>query len=350
MRSLLHLAPMPSFARRAPPRSEDGVSPAAADRVRRATCLGLPVLALALWGARAWNAGPARLFLPWNLGLAMDPWVPAHAAVAARSRWFALAAGVLWLLFLPNAPYLVTDLVHLRDRPQVPHTFDVLLFSTFGLAGCVLGWASMELVHRRLAETLGRRWAAAALATVVLLTGVGVHLGRTERWNSWDAVLRPGRCWPTSLPPSALRGRSRSSSPPTWARAIAPSSRLTSGPAPTPTEAVLPTPSLSATLALAPRASAACRPRPQIRCGGRQSALDAVSGKLRSRNGWHRKWRPACAVGSRSWGSHSGPSRRPPANRGPNNVRLDRQAERSLEWRPNRATSGHGRLMLTSRC
>jgi uncharacterized membrane protein len=102
-----------------------------------------------------------------------------------------VAAGV-WLLFLPNAPYLVTDLVHLQGRAPVPIWFDVLLFSAFGLAGCVLGWASIETVHRRLVPAVGRRWAAAAIVAVVFLVGFGVYLGRFERWNSWDALLRPG--------------------------------------------------------------------------------------------------------------------------------------------------------------
>lgn len=167
------------------------VAPDPPSRVRMAAVLGLPLLAAALWTARAWRAGPDLLFLPWNLFLALVPWVAALAATSARSRLLAFAAGGVWLLFLPNAPYLVTDLVHLRDRPGVPHLFDVVLFATFGLAGSVLGWDSLARVHRRIVTVVGRRVAAAAVAGVVLLAGLGVYLGRFERWNSWDALLRP---------------------------------------------------------------------------------------------------------------------------------------------------------------
>jgi len=183
---------MRPFPRDAPALDEARVTPPAAPRVRTAAVLLLPALAAALWIARAWRAGPELLYLPWNLLLAAVPWVAARVATTARPRAVALLAGGLWLLFLPNAPYLVTDLVHLRDRAGVPHVFDVVLFSAFGLAGCVLGWDSLEAVHRRLAAAIGRSAAAAAAAGVVLLTGLGVYLGRFERWNSWDALVRPG--------------------------------------------------------------------------------------------------------------------------------------------------------------
>jgi uncharacterized membrane protein len=97
----------------------------------------------------------------------------------------------VWLVFLPNAPYLVTDLVHLRPAPPVPASFDVLLFASFALAGCALAWGSLDAVHARLAPAVGRARAALAIAAVLLLTGFGVYLGRFERWNSWDLVARP---------------------------------------------------------------------------------------------------------------------------------------------------------------
>jgi uncharacterized membrane protein len=145
-----------------------------------------------MWLARWELAGRLELwFLAWNLFLAWVPWVAARAVERARSVAASAAAGGVWLLFLPNAPYLVTDLIHLRPRPPVPASFDVLLFATFALAGCALGWGSLEAVHGRLARALGRARAALAIGGVLLLTGFGVYLGRFGRWNSWDLVARP---------------------------------------------------------------------------------------------------------------------------------------------------------------
>lgn len=174
------------------PAAPTRVPPPAPPRGRTAAVIAASALAAAMWLLRGKLAGGLDLwFLGWNLFLAWVPWVAARAAVRARARAAALAAGAVWLLFLPNAPYLVTDLVHLRPRPPVPASYDVLLFATFALAGCALGWGSLEAIHARLARALGRARAALAVLAVLLLTGFGVYLGRFERWNSWDLVARP---------------------------------------------------------------------------------------------------------------------------------------------------------------
>ncbi|HSN90881.1 MAG TPA: DUF1361 domain-containing protein [Anaeromyxobacteraceae bacterium] len=170
----------------------DRVIPPAPCRGRLAAVSLASALALSMWAARAGWAGPRLLFLVWNLGLAWVPWLAARALSRASSAAGSAALGALWLLFLPNAPYLVTDLVHLRARPPVPPWFDLLLFAGFGLAGCALAWASIEIVHARLALALGRARAATAIAVVLFLTGFGVYLGRFLRWNSWDVVSEPG--------------------------------------------------------------------------------------------------------------------------------------------------------------
>jgi uncharacterized membrane protein len=144
-----------------------------------------------MWAARARWVGPGLTFLLWNLLLAWIPWLAAWVLSAARSRLVLAACGVVWLLFLPNAPYLVTDLVHLRPRPPVPLWFDVLMFAAFALAGCALAWTSLEAVHARMALGLGRLRALAAVGAILFLTGFGVYLGRFLRWNSWDLVAQP---------------------------------------------------------------------------------------------------------------------------------------------------------------
>lgn len=169
----------------------DRVHPPAHARGRTAAVVATSALALGMWAYRWRLAGPDLDYLAWNLFLAWIPWLAARAAARARSRIACAAAGFVWILFLPNAPYLVTDLVHLRPRPPVPASFDVLLFASFALAGCALAWGSLDAVHARLSRALGRARSALAVAGVLLLTGFGVYLGRFERWNSWDLVARP---------------------------------------------------------------------------------------------------------------------------------------------------------------
>ncbi len=156
-------------------------------------CTGLSVsLIVARW---SYTGQPAYLFLVWNLFLAWVPWVCAVplAAIPSRAmhRWKLLPLFCTWLAFLPNAPYLVTDLLHLRPRAGVPLWFDAALLFVFAWTGCLLGFLSLTAVHGRLEAWLGRTVGWLFVAGVSLLSGFGIYLGRFPRWNSWDIITRP---------------------------------------------------------------------------------------------------------------------------------------------------------------
>lgn len=160
-------------------------------RGHAAAVILMTAVTVAVWAARArWEPGGFP-YLLWNLFLAWVPWLLGAVVARARSRWALVAAGVPWLLFFPNAPYLVTDLLHLRPRPPVPEWFDALLFGLFAITGCALAWTSLAVVRARLARELGAVHVEVTLFVIALLTGFGVYLGRFERWNSWDVVGRP---------------------------------------------------------------------------------------------------------------------------------------------------------------
>jgi uncharacterized membrane protein len=159
-----------------------------------AACSSLAVGLLAL---RLDPSGSALLRgLSWNLFLAWIPYVLALLARALVTRGRAsapvlLGVAVAWLLTLPNAPYLLTDLVHLRPRPGVPLWFDAALLALFAAAGWLLGLLSLEVWMAEVRARLGRRAAWGVLLAVCVLCGYGVYLGRVERWNSWDVLRAP---------------------------------------------------------------------------------------------------------------------------------------------------------------
>lgn len=136
-------------------------------------------------------------FLVWNLFLAWIPMFFAACFVAVQSRVLLLPLGLGWLAFLPNAPYLVTDLVHLDEGYELWR--HVLQYGFAAWTGIILGVVSMRLVHGRLERDFG---AVAGWATVVGSVGlcaVGVVIGRFQRWNSWDLVTRPDAVVATTL-------------------------------------------------------------------------------------------------------------------------------------------------------
>lgn len=153
--------------------------------------VAVSLLALGLWAARTTLTGPRFVFLWWNLFLAWVPWFLAVSLRFTRRGLFFWPLLSSWLAFFPNAPYLLTDLVHLKERAPVPLWFDVLFLASFAWAGCLLGWDSLSRVHGELRVRCGPRLAGALVFAAVLLCGVGVFLGRFERLNSWELVTDP---------------------------------------------------------------------------------------------------------------------------------------------------------------
>jgi uncharacterized membrane protein len=135
-------------------------------------------------------------FLAWNLFLAWVPYVCSLWAAFIHQRhpkrWWALALpGALWLVFFPNAPYILTDLGHLRERTPIPPWYDIGLFLTFAWTGCFLGLASLRTMQRLVKAFWG--WAVGWVFVIgtLGLSGLGIYLGRFLRWNSWDLILHP---------------------------------------------------------------------------------------------------------------------------------------------------------------
>lgn len=134
------------------------------------------------------------VWLLWNLFLASVPlvWGAAFQSAMQRGRrlWAALWFG-LWLLFLPNAPYLLTDLIHLGPRPHVPLWFLLALLLSCGGTGAMLGYLSLAVVHREVEGSFGKIWGWLVAGGSLMLCGFGIYVGRFLRWNSWDAITRP---------------------------------------------------------------------------------------------------------------------------------------------------------------
>jgi len=132
----------------------------------------------------------------WNLFLAWIPYlISIYLPIAfykLKPRIIAYFLLIVWFLFWPNSPYIVTDLLHLRQKQNIPLWFDLGLILSFASTGLMLGYISLveiqNLVRKRMNRTAG--W---AFAVFVLISGsFGIYAGRYQRLNSWD-VFNPDK-------------------------------------------------------------------------------------------------------------------------------------------------------------
>lgn len=133
-------------------------------------------------------------FLWWNLFLALVPLLGSsvfRGLNPKRHPIAALLALALWQLFLPNAFYILTDLVHLKLRPPVPLWYDLALILSCAGTGLLLGYLSLAEVHLTVERWFGRRAGWLAAIGSLSLSGFALYLGRFLRWNSWEAISNP---------------------------------------------------------------------------------------------------------------------------------------------------------------
>jgi uncharacterized membrane protein len=135
--------------------------------------------------------------LTWNLALAWIPYTLSFSIAAVytvfRRGWWLVVPGpsIIWLLFLPNAPYIVTDFWHLTYRPPIPFWFDIGFVACFAFTGCLLAVVSLHTMQGLIKTKLGplAGWVFVLFSLVV--SGLGIYLGRFGRFNSWDILLNP---------------------------------------------------------------------------------------------------------------------------------------------------------------
>ncbi len=157
------------------------------------------VIALGFVAVRFHFSGTSMYrFLVWNLFLA---WLPYWCSVMAaywkqnlkRRRWLVWFAGAGWLILLPNAPYIMTDVIHVINNPTRQWWYDVGMVLSFALTGCFLGVVSLQIMHNLVRRRVGEIAGWVFVMICAGLSGFGVYLGRFERLNSWDVLLRPQR-------------------------------------------------------------------------------------------------------------------------------------------------------------
>ncbi|MCT4565556.1 MAG: DUF1361 domain-containing protein [Maledivibacter sp.] len=152
-------------------------------------------------------------FLIWNLFLA---WVPLFLSLGinhinknmkygAKKTIYLLFLGFSWLMFFPNAPYIVTDVIHLsiynyyHNISEYAYNFntdfmiwyDLILIMLFIFTGYIVGHISLYNMHKIIEEKLEKVVGWIFVCIVSFLSGFAIYLGRFLRLNSWEMASNP---------------------------------------------------------------------------------------------------------------------------------------------------------------
>lgn len=150
-------------------------------------CFSLPIFRYYLSDTKVF------FFLNWNLFLAWIPFIISSFLLIfnIKSKIALAFAIVVWILFFPNSPYILTDLFHLKTRNSVPIWYDLIVILSYAWAGLICGFISLLDIEKMLSSYFKRSTISIIAVLFLFLSSFGVYLGRFLRWNSWDVLNNP---------------------------------------------------------------------------------------------------------------------------------------------------------------
>ena len=135
------------------------------------------------------------LFLVWNLFLAFIPYACSVLLVSKKqwmqSSWKWIPIAMIWLLFLPNTPYLISDLQHLQHSTPDGIWYDILMLTAFVWYALFIMYLTVSDMQKLLDLKVKSRYVSYVTIGTFILCGFGIYLGRFLRWNSWDIIQNP---------------------------------------------------------------------------------------------------------------------------------------------------------------
>ena len=140
------------------------------------------------------------LYLIWNIFLAFLPFFISSTILWYENKITKVGGGktkpgifisglILWLILFPNAPYLITDIIHLGASHTAPLWIDSILLFSSAYIGVFLGLYSLSHIEHIFLLRFGRIKANLIILLAIFLSSFGIYIGRFLRWNSWDLFV-----------------------------------------------------------------------------------------------------------------------------------------------------------------
>ncbi len=133
------------------------------------------------------------IFLIWNMFLATVPLILVQILHFINKKYLQIALVFSWVIFFPNAPYIITDVLHLQYSNPYHFQMDLALISYCAFYGLVAGFYALQKLN--IFFKVNWSWSSKMVIqfniSLFFLSGFGIYIGRFLRWNSWDIVQAP---------------------------------------------------------------------------------------------------------------------------------------------------------------
>lgn len=139
-------------------------------------------------------------WMTWNLFLAFIPLVLSiwlFRRIKLSRSWIWWLGFTVFYAFLPNAPYLLTDVIHLIDDIRTIQSvwmITLVLIPVYlivilaGFEAYVISLINMGYYLHRIGKS---QWILGMELITHALSAIGIYWGRFLRFNSWDFITQP---------------------------------------------------------------------------------------------------------------------------------------------------------------
>jgi len=127
-------------------------------------------------------------WMAFNLYLAILPVIFAWFILKTKHKTLKFIVGILWILYLPNTIYIITDLHHLIKQWEIVNVLEKLVLVMQYLLLEAIGLVCFFIAFQPFEKWITKSFYLIAINFIMAFAMV---LGKIERVNSWDVFTNP---------------------------------------------------------------------------------------------------------------------------------------------------------------
>lgn len=145
-------------------------------------------------------------WMTYNICLAVIAVVCGWLALKVKQTSLQIILLVLWLLFVPNTLYLLSDVIHFFQQlikingfDKLILFFEYLIVASFGIFSFVVGMYPFEQLTKTVKLLKTHQQKKAIFIMTQFVIAFGIVMGRVERTHSWEVFFNPQKVFHDAL-------------------------------------------------------------------------------------------------------------------------------------------------------